>query len=180
MEQVYLAPIWIKAYPYSILVSQLSVMVFVVLSGFLIGKSITRETSSDAFSVVQYAIDRAWRIVPPLLLSFAVMAVLFALAPFAFPSRTISYPPTDHYVVVEEYAVQIREILSSALFVNGFFGPNPLVNGPLWSLAFEVWLYTLAGIAAATRRSKFGLVLVIVLFALLAQRNHNFAAYSIV
>jgi peptidoglycan/LPS O-acetylase OafA/YrhL len=44
MEQVYLAPTWTKAYPYCILVSQLSVMVFFVLSGFLIGKSITRKT----------------------------------------------------------------------------------------------------------------------------------------
>jgi len=180
LQQVFLAPFWTGSYAYWLLVAQFSVMVFFVLSGFLIGKSITKKTASGQFSLVAYGADRAWRILPPLALAFVVMLGLAPLAPHTFPSGTPAFLPTSGYVVVREFTVQAREFLTAALFLNGFFGSSPLINGPLWSLSFEVWLYVIAALVVAGRTSRLSLAGVAILFVVLSVRNHNFAAYGIV
>lgn len=180
MEQVFLAPTWPGAYVYSRLISQVSVMVFFVLSGFLIGKSITRKTAAGTFSFGPYVADRAWRILPPLGLAFAVMLCLYVLAPLAFPSGAHQYLPTQGYVVVTEFTLNAQGLLASALFLNGFFAANPLVNGPLWSLSFEVWLYLIAGLVVMGQRWRVSILLAACLLAVLSVRNHSFAAYSVV
>ncbi|MFM0060036.1 acyltransferase [Paraburkholderia phytofirmans] len=180
MQQVYLGPIGLGFHPYRLLVSQLAVMVFFVLSGFLIGKSITAKTSVGDYRFSRYGLDRAWRILPPLALSFVVMVVLAYLAPVAFPSGGAEYLPEKTYVVIGAYTLHVRELLTATLFLNGFFGDNPLINGPLWSLAYEVWLYALAGAAVVFRKSRPGQLAIVATLVVLVARNPKFGAYGLV
>lgn len=128
--------------------AQFSVLVFFALSGFLVTRSIIRNHESGRFRFVPYACDRFNRIVPPLLLAVALTVLLsgFSLSP--------------------------GEVAGMLLFANGFAVDTPYINGPLWSLAIEVWLYVLAGMVA-TRRPLL-VVLAAVLFAVLAFHSRMF------
>ncbi|MFG0462321.1 acyltransferase family protein [Pseudomonas sp. yb_1] len=143
--------------------TQLSVMVFFVLSGFLIGKSICNNTSKNAtFSIKQYAIDRAIRIYPPLIAALMLMVALSIIAPYFFPSGTnsfLSIPDatfvrTGFHVVsqdlfptlafLNEFKTLIPSSLDAIGFLNEFKVYTPAANGPLWSLSIEVWYYAAA------------------------------------
>lgn len=180
IEQVFLAPTWMGLYPYSRLVSQAAVMIFFVLSGLLIGKSITRQTAQSRYSFPSYARDRAWRILPPLFLAYSVMLALYCLAPYVFESGSHSYLNLGGYSVNSEYLLTFREIAASALFLNGFLYENPLINGPLWSLPYEVWLYVIAGLLVGGFASRWLIALSLLFFVTLSILNKTFAAYSIV
>lgn len=126
--------------------TQLAVMVFFVLSGFLIGKSVCNNaTNNDGFLLSQYVRDRAIRLYPPLVAAILIMAALYFLAPCVFPSGThklLSFPETRF--VRPEFTLAAKDAIGALFFVNGFQTITPLVNGPLWSLPFEAWYYVLA------------------------------------
>jgi peptidoglycan/LPS O-acetylase OafA/YrhL len=130
------------------ILAQLAVLVFFALSGFLVTRSIVRNHSAGRFCFSAYAMDRFNRIVPPLLVAVALTVLLsgFALSP--------------------------SEVAGMTLFLNGFLIETPYINGPLWSLAIEVWLYVLAGMVA-TRRPLV-IAAAVVLFAALAFHSRMF------
>lgn len=138
-------------------------MVFFVLSGFLIGKSICNNASKNSlFCIKQYAIDRALRIYPPLIAALILMIVLSSIAPYFFPSGTnafISIPDakfvrTGFNVVTQdlwpvlaflnEFKTMIPSGLDAIGLLNAFKVYTPAANGPLWSLPIEVWYYIVA------------------------------------
>lgn len=129
--------------------AQLGVLVFFALSGFLVTRSIIRNHDTGRFRFAPYACDRFNRIVPPLLLAVALTVLLsgFSLSP--------------------------GEVAGLLLFVNGFAVDTPYINGPLWSLAIEVWLYVLAGMVA-TRRPVV-VVLAVAMFVALSMQSRLFA-----
>lgn len=180
IEQVFVAPIWTGLHAYTALLGQVSVMVFFVLSGFLIGKSATSKTASGKYSLKGYAEDRAWRILPPLLLAIALMLTLYVAAPWIFASGGRDFLPEQIYVMTPAFALHPRELLGALTFLNGFITSTPRVDGPLWSLSFEVWLYVISGCAIAMRRSVVMLTTLALAFLLLGFLNRNFALYSMV
>lgn len=136
------------------LLAQASVMVFFVLSGFLIGKSISGNLhrNSGRFAMGQYLYDRVLRIWPPLLLSLLLVVALHHLAPLVFPSGTADYLPSSSYTPSRSGLYYTGpEIFGAALAMNGYITETPRSNGPLWSLSIEVWYYALAAILAFPR-----------------------------
>lgn len=100
------------------------VVIFFVLSGYLVaGKALERMTQGT-FVPVDYAIDRITRIWVPLIPAMVLTAFL-----------------SNHFPA---------EIPSAPVWAGNLFGlqtvlvPNFCENAPLWSLAYEVWFYILA------------------------------------
>lgn len=103
-----------------------SVLVFFVLSGYLVGGGIINKLKNGAFNILSYTIDRVIRIQLPLLAALIIIAI----------SNTIMgvSVPVSHYVL-------------NFISLQGIACPS--LAGPLWSLAYEVWFYVIAGSAAA-------------------------------
>lgn len=153
-NQFIVAPVFSNWAPALGLLAQSAVMVFFVMSGFLIGKSISANEARNngRFSAVDYAIDRAVRIWPPLALSLGGLVVLAWIAPFFFPSGTASFLQLDGQapgrVGIE---IDRKEILGALFALNGYLTDTPRSNGPLWSLSIEVGYYVVAGVVAIPR-----------------------------
>lgn len=95
----------------------LGVMVFFLISGYIITHVAERESRMD------FALKRIFRIYPPLIVSVLIVAAVNAATSGA------TFPLSD-------YAL-------SALLANFFFVPLKLVNGVTWTLFIEVWFYLL-------------------------------------
>ena len=117
-----------------------AVMVFFVISGFFISKSLERNRSG-------FVIARANRLLPPFLFVMALTALLWMAAPYVFPSGT-----REFVIPTSRPSYSIDGWGWSLAFVGSLFGPTISANGPLWSLTFEVWYYVLAYFWVAVRR----------------------------
>jgi peptidoglycan/LPS O-acetylase OafA/YrhL len=103
-------------------------MVFFVLSGFLVGGQVLRRARSGTFVLRDYAIERSTRIFVPLIPA-CVLTVLLGFVSFGSPPDWWLLP-------------------INILGLNGVVGPTLSGNAPLWSLAYEIWFYVVAGAAA--------------------------------
>lgn len=147
--QVNPSPVWSAA-------ATGAVMVFFVLSGFLIRKSLG--SCMAKHDPGRFVAARVNRIVAPFLFSIALTVLLWAIAPlvFATGSRAFAVPTAR-----TEFSLQY--LPSTLLFVNGFFGGTLSANGPLWSLSCEVWYYALALLLTLKRWRWLGVVVAAVL-----------------
>ena len=102
-----------------------AVMIFFVLSGFLVGGKVIARVRAGRFSIKDYAIDRCTRILVP-------------LVPACFLTVFINF-------MVFGDPVNVVQTLGNALALNGVLVDTLGSNAPLWSLAFEAWFYVLAG-----------------------------------
>ncbi|TKD48564.1 MAG: acyltransferase [Mesorhizobium sp.] len=111
-----------------------AVMVFFVLSGFLIGGQVIRHVRDGRFDLQRYAVDRATRIFLPLIPALLLTALVAISVGSVFP---------------------IGDIVAHIAGLNGVVVPTVRANAPLWSLAYEIWFYILMGCAgyAFSRRS---------------------------
>lgn len=105
-----------------------AVLIFFVLSGFLVGGQVIRQVRGRRFEPALYAADRISRIYPTLLVAcgFTVVTNILSLS-------------------VQPDWLQIAGHLAG---LNGPIVPTLLSNAPLWSLAYEIWFYVLAGTMA--------------------------------
>ncbi len=103
-----------------------AVLIFFVLSGFLVGGQVARRISDRSFSIGQYTMDRATRILLPLVPAIALASFVSLLESGKLPS--------------------VVSILLHTVGLNGVVTPTILSNGPLWSLSYEIWFYVIAGI----------------------------------
>ena len=108
-----------------------AVVVFFVLSGYVIAYSANNPSSSFA----SYAGHRAARI-----LSVAIPALVLAAAvlPFASGSNIPNAGPVQ--IAPEDF---LFSTLINTVFLGQSFGMNvaPPLNGPFWSICYEVWYY---------------------------------------
>jgi peptidoglycan/LPS O-acetylase OafA/YrhL len=147
--------------------SAAAVMVFFVLSGYFIHKSLASNLAKG--TPVAFVAARVNRLLPPLVFSLGLTVALWVIAPAVFASGSRAYlEPTAR----AEFS--LTGLLPTAVMINGFAGPTLAANGPLWSLTFEVWYYALAFIFALGRRGVAAAI-----FALLAVGNAKFAILSI-
>lgn len=125
-----------------------AVLIFFVLSGFLVGGKTIVRMKADSFSAVDYAIDRFARIMLPL-----VSSLLF-------------YLPICLYF---DIPVSVMDWIGSLLSLQGILTSS--VFATLWSLSYEVWFYILmfsiAIIFTKRDKLKFGLGVVILAIAML-------------
>ena len=97
-----------------------AVIVFFVLSGYLVGGKAVERIAKGSFQSSDYAIDRFARIWVPL-----VPALILSVALGAHSEGTLTW-------------------IGNLLGLQGVLVPTFGGNGPLWSLAYEIWFYVLA------------------------------------
>lgn len=179
-NQLIVAPTDPSLFAVTGLAAQAAVMAFFVLSGFLICKSITRNAAGPAgFSAGSYAADRFNRIVPPLAFSLLLVLGMWALAPLVFPTGSTQFAAQYPFFQRKEFGVDPASLLGAAVFLNGFVTSTPSVNGPLWSLSYEVWYYVAAGLIASSRGGR-GIALAVLVLLVLGAVNRPFLIYSLV
>lgn len=146
-----------------------AVLVFFVLSGFLISSAIISRRATRAWSWRDYAIDRASRLyvvlIPGLLLGFLwdkLGSTLFAL------SGIYSHPLPNFAALVVQSQMRVGVFFGNMFFLQTIVCPTFGSNAPLWSLANECWYYVLfpvalaAGLAWKRRSMIWAVVLAIV------------------
>jgi peptidoglycan/LPS O-acetylase OafA/YrhL len=99
------------------------VLVFFVLSGFLVGGNAIEKILNNRIDVKSYSIDRLVRIFLPLIASSILVVIIFLIT-------SSSIPYTD--------------IVGSFFSLQGTY-TECKYNPVLWSLAYEVWFYILMG-----------------------------------
>ncbi len=100
-----------------------AVVFFFLLSGFLVGGRGIERLMNHTFNWKTYSVARFARIVPP----------LFGALLFIFISSLICYRTMPNIGI---YAGNLFSL--QGIFV-------PIVSGPFWSLAYEVWFYVILG-----------------------------------
>jgi peptidoglycan/LPS O-acetylase OafA/YrhL len=101
------------------------VLVFFVLSGFLVGGKAIERFRNGSFSASDYVIDRCVRILVPFI---PVLVLTVAVA---------------HFIGLQK--ADLSAILGNLFFLQGIAVEAYPGNEPLWSLSYEVWFYVLAG-----------------------------------
>lgn len=162
----------------------LSVMVFFVLSGFMITASMYRNISQrdfHAFDIHTFVKDRLIRLYPPLLFTLALTALLFVIAS-AFELKALEgfSNGKELYLVRDKLELDPVNILASVFFLQNFFDElaTPSMISPLWSLSHEFWFYVLAALALLSCYKKlFILPLSVLLFiAVISDKRVMFIA----
>ncbi|MES2088889.1 MAG: acyltransferase [Pseudomonadota bacterium] len=120
-----------------------SVMVFFVLSGYLVGGSII--TAGQHFNWRHYAqarLSRLWTVLLPCLaLTWVIDQVILHSAPQVLSG---AYAPLWHSAPqTGQYDASWLTLLGNVFFVQTIAVPVFGSNGPLWSLANEFWYYVL-------------------------------------
>lgn len=131
MDQDGLAMAWMPLSRFS----HEAVIIFFVLSGFIIYYS----TTSRASSWQQYAVARLSRIYSvalPAVLVCVALALWLASQPGFDPAKFSNYSPPTAW-----------DVFSSLLFINESWINGTVVpmNDPYWSLCYEVWYYIIFG-----------------------------------
>lgn len=139
-----------------------AVVVFFVLSGYLVGGQALASYRQNAFRAGSYFIARISRLYTVLIPALVLTAV--------FDSVSGEWTPT---------ADGPRSFIVNVLFLQGLFGPSYGSNTPLWSLSYEWWYYALFGallaVGSRVRESRFwaaaiGLAFIVAASAVIAER----------
>lgn len=179
-NQILVAPTTMSFFGIGGLLAQGAVMVFFVLSGFLIGKSLTRNIHQNSqLDIRTYLIDRFNRIYPPFLYSLIIVGILYALAPFLFNTHSLAYMPTEQYLARQSFEITPSSVFSSLFFLNGFIGETISVNGPLWSLSYEVWYYIIAALMLKSSKPGYAIATAL-LVIILGFLNTDFIVHSVI
>ncbi|EGK3660522.1 acyltransferase [Escherichia coli] len=162
------------------LVAQASVMIFFVMSGFLIGVSIQNNISKNGgFSMSTYAISRFRRIYPPLVLSLIIILLMAVIAPYVFESGAQRFATaSDEFIKGRGIFYWPSQIFSVLTFTNGLLPQGTPFNTPLWSLPFEAWYYVLA--ALLFTKKPFYIALAFILAYAISGANIKFMIFGAV
>ncbi len=121
----------------------IAVMVFFVLSGYLVGGGAIRALRQGRFSGSDYTIarlSRLWTVLLPVLLMGYVLDHLGVM--MAGPDSIYSAPPGQRMVfdTLQDHMGLDTLVLNLFFFQYVFTVPFG-TNSPLWSLAYEFWFY---------------------------------------
>jgi len=152
-----------------------AVMVFFVLSGFLISSSIFGSYASGKWSWRDYAINRASRLYVVLIPGLFFGFLWDKIGSSVFASTGLySHPLQNFGSAIAQNQLTPGDFFGNMLFLQTIFCPTFGSNGPLWSLSNEFWYYVLfpvglfAGLAWANRSMRQAIPLTILALALLA------------
>lgn len=101
-----------------------AVIIFFVLSGYLVGGKLIERVRAGSFNAARYAIDRATRIYVPYVPALTLSGIVWWA--------------TGHGLSLKDLALNIAQLQQVA-------GPSFAGNDALWSLAYEVWFYVIGG-----------------------------------
>lgn len=120
-----------------------AVLVFFVLSGMLVGGRAIERIRNGSFDASAYAIDRTVRIMLPLLPALMLTALI-----------------QWHM----DQSINLQHFLLNLVSLQGVVAPVFGNNAPLWSLAYEVWVYVLVaafGMVAVSYRVRWSAALLV-------------------
>jgi peptidoglycan/LPS O-acetylase OafA/YrhL len=137
-----------------------AVMVFFVLSGFLISATVLKSQFAGTWSWKEYAINRSTRLYVVLIPGLLLGALWDTLGSWLFSSTGIyTHPVADLGPAVPVQNLTLGNFVGNLLYLQTILCATFGSNGPLWSLANEFWYYVLfplglsAGIAWRKRPS---------------------------
>jgi len=127
-----------------------AVLVFFVLSGFLISSAILGRRASGTWSWRDYGIDRASRLYVVLIpgLLFGLLWDKLGSSIFAL-TGIYSHPLENFASAIVQTRLGIGTFLGNLFFLQTIVVPTFGSNGPLWSLTNEFWYYVLFPVALA-------------------------------
>jgi len=125
--------LWYQALAFLTGFGHLSVVIFFLLSGWLVGGSVLNKLGQPRL-LASYAIDRVTRLWIVLIPGFVLTLVLGTVTGSVDPTR-VSYAPDDAY--------SLTTFLGNLFGLQGMAVPRFGGNYALWSLANEIWYYAL-------------------------------------
>lgn len=136
-----------------------AVIVFFVLSGYLVGGLSSARASVGQFNSVDYMIDRVTRLYPAFIGSLVLTAVLdnagvtwFSVTGF----YNHTHPMIQEKVATAPFVVGMtwQIFLSNALMLQHLFFSPFGSNQPLWTISIEFWFYVVFGMGLAASLAK--------------------------
>ena len=127
-----------------------AVVVFFVLSGFLVGRKLLQVT--DGEGAKRYFVDRFSRIY---IVAIPALALSALLANFLMASIGISYSQPDAPI---NCAPGLMDVIGNALLLNKTLIPTICSNSPYWSIQNEVTYYLIFAFLAFAIRLKLSAV----------------------
>ena len=125
--------LWYKALAFVTGFGHQSVLVFFIISGWLVGGSLLNKIGqSDA--LVSYAVDRLTRLWTVLIPTF-MLTLLFSLGTGAVSPDGIDYSASNEF--------SAAAFAGNLVGLQGVLVPNFGGNFPLWSLCNETWYYVM-------------------------------------
>ena len=138
--------------------SHQSVIVFFVLSGYLIGGQVIGFARSGTPFLARFLIDRTIRIYVVLIPALVLTATLDALVFGYYPAG----PVADHFA---RHFNTLDAFIGNLASLQNIFTPTFGSNAAMWTLSLEFWYYIVAGfvgaaltVATATRFRRIGLM----------------------
>jgi peptidoglycan/LPS O-acetylase OafA/YrhL len=127
------------------ILARCAVLCFFVLSGHVITLSIDSNYQKNGrFDLFQYLGSRFFRIVPPLLVVFC-LTLIASLIIKNLNASSVSAEFSARKFYITDILDQIRSLLT--LCTSGDLTGKGL-NGPLWTLTYEIQLYIISGLLA--------------------------------
>jgi peptidoglycan/LPS O-acetylase OafA/YrhL len=129
-----------------------AVMVFFVLSGFLVGGVGLSRARDRSFEPTSYFIDRTSRLFVVLIPALIITALLDHAGNIYFPS--MGFWDSKSPVLTEKFQVSfiqysgLKFFICNLVMLQPFWCPVFGSNVPLWSLSYEFWFYVCFGLAA--------------------------------
>jgi peptidoglycan/LPS O-acetylase OafA/YrhL len=162
MRSVAEPSIWFEGFAFSTGFAHQAVLVFFIISGWLVGGSLLNRIGHPG-AIAGYAIDRLTRLWTVLIPTF-LLTLAFGLGAGVISSQGIAY--TGHEYSVAAFAGNLLGL--QTIFVDNFGG-----NFSLWSLANETWYYVLFPLLVVvfsargkSMRLAFGVLLILLLATL--------------
>lgn len=151
---------------------RISVVVFFVLSGYLVGGQALTAIAAGRFDVREYVVNRLARLYPPLLAALLLTALLDQ-AGLRWGNGYGYYDfPNTYGVAGETHSItqgaNVATGIVNLLFMQTIVGPTFGSNSPLWSLANEFWYYAFIPLAS------------LLFFRAVRQRVHLLGALGVV
>lgn len=133
-----------------------AVVVFFVLSGFLVGSVGVERSARRAFAPTDYAIDRITRLFIPFWPALLLTLVLDRIGITWLGS--VGFWDQSHPMIAQkvnalpfEQLGSVQDLIANALMLQTFFVAPFGSNQPLWTISAEFWFYVVFGLVMAAR-----------------------------
>jgi peptidoglycan/LPS O-acetylase OafA/YrhL len=135
-----------------------AVIVFFVLSGYLVGAVGCAKVSVGRFSPKEYAIARASRVFLPFIPAILLTVLLDSCGAVLY--RDLGYYTHLHPLIHEKIATDpfesyltTKNVLMNLAMLQTIVSPPLGSNQPLWTISLEFWFYVVFGLGITSLRS---------------------------
>jgi peptidoglycan/LPS O-acetylase OafA/YrhL len=132
-----------KLFYFSTNLGSYSVMIFFILSGFLVGSSVIKNIGEGSWSWKSYTIARVSRIYVVLLPALFIGMLFDLMGSRLFADSIVYGTPHYGFMLPESISsnISLPIFLGNLLCLQEILVPTLGSNHPLWSLTNEVWYY---------------------------------------